>query len=292
MTAHSATSDVPEPGPSVELPIAVRPPLFTPEELADFKARVSPLIGLDLGAYKPRQLERRIGVLLSRANQPSLEAFFGLLQNDPARLKAFVDGLTINVTEFFRNPEHFEELRLRVLPLLLDRFERLRIWSAGCSSGAELYSVGILLEELGALERCELVGTDLDREILRRAEEGLFQPQEVPAVSPDHLVRYFEPEHAGRQRFTGKAIRGRCHFFFHNLLEGPALTDCHLILCRNVVIYFNDQGKQHLYAQFMRALTPGGVLFVGNTERLFEHRKLGLQLLSPFFYQKPLPEKD
>lgn len=284
--AHPPAPD-PLEGGSAAAPGASRPPLFTPEELAEFKARVSPLIGLDLHAYKPRQMERRVAALMSRANAPTLQALYAQLATDPARLGAFVNGLMINVTEFFRNPEKFEELASHILPDLLARFERVKVWSAGCSVGAELYTVGIVLERMGALDRAELVGTDLDDEAIAKAREGVYTPHEVQSLPQETLARYFETD-GHRYRFTGEAIKARTRFERQNLLTAPPEPQCHLVLCRNVVIYLNDQSKRVLYRAFRDALVPGGVLFVGNTERIFDCRELGLKQVAPFFYQKPL----
>lgn len=267
-----------------------RPPLFTPEELEAFKARVSPLIGFNLDAYKPRQIERRITALLCRSSTPTLDDYLNQLEDNPQKLRGFVDGLMINVTEFFRNPDKFDELRTQVLPTLLAAHPTITIWSAGCSMGAEIYSVGILLEELGALDRAELIGTDLDLGVLEKARAGLYSTHEVQGLAPAMLERYFEPE-GQFFRFKGEAIRARTRFHHHNLLLDPPLSGCHLVLCRNVVIYLNDASKRHLYRAFNQALVPGGVLFVGSTERIFDHRELGYGLLAPFFYQKTLPEE-
>jgi chemotaxis protein methyltransferase CheR len=262
-----------------------RPPLFTPEELTDFKAAISPLIGLDLDSYKPRQIERRITALMYRAKVTTLESFYEQLRHDPARLKDFVSGLTINVTEFFRNPERFEHLGAEILPALLKRFGHIKVWSAGCSQGAELFSVGMLLEELGALDRATLVGTDLDPKILEKAATGLFHDYEVRAMPERFMARHFE-QVGPLFRFHGEAIRARCTFKAGNLLDDAPEPDCHLVMCRNVVIYFNDVGKKALYERVERGLVPGGILFVGNTERIFNPRDLGFTLLSPFYYQK------
>lgn len=265
-----------------------RVPTFSPEHLQAFKARLAPLVGFNLSGFKDQQLERRLSALMHKGGVTSLEAYLELLATDPLRLQALIDGLTINVSEFFRDPERFEELARVILPDLLTRFERLRIWSAGCSMGGELYSVGMLLDELGALDRCELVGTDLDRQILERAAWGIYPAAEVRAVSPDRLDRYFEREGA-LYRFASGRIRERCTFRAHNLFQDPLEAGWHLILCRNVVIYFNAQHKQRLFRAFRDALEPGGVYFVGRSERILDHQKLGYRMPAPFFYQRQDP---
>lgn len=260
------------------------------DEFLEFKRRIAPWVKLDLDQYKPRQMERRIRAMMARAKLPSLEAYYDLLKADPQRLEDFINGLTINVSEFFRNPEKFVELEQEVLPELLDRFGRLRIWSAGCSSGAEIASVAIVLERLNALERVELVGTDIDRGILDRARQGLFFPFEIKNVSPQDLERYFVPAN-GRALDAGSAILRpdllrRISFQVQNLLEDEPLAECHLILCRNVVIYFTQESKDRLYRSFHQALTKGGMLFIGGTERILDYRTLGFLQPRPFFYQK------
>lgn len=283
----SMTSRAARPESAAEpVPATPRPPMFTAEELVAFKERVSPLIGVDLDAYKPRQIERRITALLCRAGQRNLTDFAGLIETDPRRLADFVDGITINVSEFFRNPEKWEELEAEVLPALLNRFETIKIWSAGCSMGAELYSMGILLDEMGALDRAELVGSDLDRGSLQQAEAAIYGAHEVKPVSPERLARYFKPE-GQRFRFDCARIQARTTFKRTNLLVDPPETGCHLVLCRNVVIYLNETGKLHLYRSFHDALVPGGLLFVGGTERIFAYRELGYEQASPFFYRRP-----
>ncbi|HEY9857040.1 MAG TPA: protein-glutamate O-methyltransferase CheR [Stenomitos sp.] len=259
---------------------------FAPSDLIDFKRRLFPLIGFNLEGFKERQLERRLTALMFKAGVQTLSDYHDYLLADPERLQALVEGLTINVSEFFRDPETFEELKRSILPELLSRFDRLRIWSAGCSIGAELYSVGMILDELGALDRCDLVGTDLDGRILERALEGLYLPNEVRDVAPDRLARYFEAEE-GRYRFRGEAIRARCRFLRHNLFQDPEQSGWHLILCRNVVIYFHDRSKKRLFQAFYGALEPGGVYFVGRSERILEAHQYGFRLVQPFFYQRP-----
>lgn len=262
-----------------------RPALFSAEDLGEFKRRVAPLVGFNLAGFKPRQLERRLNALMIQAGVSGLAEYFAYLVAEPGRMQRLVNGLTINVSEFFRDPERFEALETIVLPELLSRFDRLRIWSAGCSMGAELYSVGMLLDELGALDRCELVGTDLDSQILQRAREGLYQPSEVRELSIGRFERYFEPED-GQFRFKGEHIRARCQFGVQNLFTDSFESGWHLILCRNVVIYFNDGQKQQLFRSFHQALEPGGVYFVGRSERILEYQKFGYRMLAPYCYQR------
>lgn len=254
-------------------------------DLTDFKRRVSPLIGIDLGAYKGQQMARRITTLMTRANTSDPEVYLALLQSDAKMLQQFIDGVTINVSEWFRNPEKFEELETAVLPELLEEFPRLKIWSAGCSIGSEIFSVAIMLDRLGALDRCELIGTDVDDKALGQAREAVFAPHEQKGVLPDVVDAYFEPRGDGGLALT-RRLADRVRFERHNLLADPTLTGCNLIICRNVVIYFTMESKRVLHQSFLRALLPGAVLFVGSTERIFDYRELGLTQVRSFFYRK------
>ena len=262
-----------------------------PDDFLRFKQQIAPRVKLDLDQYKPRQMERRIRAMMTRANLPTLDAYGAWLEADPDRLRDFIDGLTINVSEFFRNPEKFAELERQVLPGLLARFERLRIWSAGCSSGAELASTAILLDRLGALERADLIGTDFDRAILERAQDGLYPPHETRNLTAADRERYFSPiadrsAEPGTLRLNAE-LRAHLTYQPHDLLAAPPLAPCHLILCRNVVIYFTQESKDKLYRGFYQALHAGGMLFIGGTERILDFREIGFQQPLPFFYQKP-----
>ncbi len=256
-----------------------------PDALAAFKRDVSPLVGIDLGAYKDRQMERRINALMSRANVPDPDSYLALLRSDPRRLQEFIDGLTINVSEWFRNPEQFQALEREILPDLLERFGTIKIWSAGCSIGCEIYSVLIILDRLGALGRCELLGTDLDDRALEQARDAWFLPSEQKGLSPELIRAYFDADVRDRIRFK-PALAGLVTFERHNLLSDPAPMGCHLAICRNVVIYFTEESKALIHRSLLNSMPKGGILFVGSTERIFRYRDLGLEQVRTFFYRK------
>ncbi|MBI6546569.1 MAG: protein-glutamate O-methyltransferase CheR [Cyanobacteria bacterium NC_groundwater_1444_Ag_S-0.65um_54_12] len=207
------------------------------------------------------------------------------MRSNPERLKEFVDGLTINVSEWFRNPEKFAELEQWVLPELLRHFPRLRIWSAGCSIGSEIFSVAILLDRLGMLGCCELVGTDIDSEVLKNASSGVFAPHEQKGLTAELIDRYFVLLDGGYIQLR-KDLASRVQFKQHNLLVKPFESGWQLIICRNVAIYFNENTKQRLHDTLYEALELNGILFVGSTERIFNYRELGFVQFRSFFYQK------
>jgi len=258
-------------------------------DLADgfevLRRRFLALTGIDLDGYRGAQLERRLGAFLARRGFPDVAALAVALEADPALLEEFRNYLTINVSEFFRNPDRFEELRNRILPELLARSPVLRIWSAGCSIGAEIYSVAMILAELTPGRRHYLVGTDIDRPVLERARRAVFTEQEVRLVPERLLRRFFQVGQDGAYHLD-RRLAETVEFRYHNLLRDPLLADMDLILCRNVVIYFTEEAKERLYRGFRDSLRPGGYLFLGGTEMIFNARHLGLEPVSPCFYRK------
>ena len=243
------------------------------------------LTGIDLDAYKAHQMRRRLEGFLARAGAPSMAAYVALLQREPAALRQLRDFLTINVTEFFRDPPQFQMLREEVLPALGKRSPRLSIWSAGCSTGAEPYSVALLLEELWPGSHHRILATDVDDGALDRARAGgPYTDAEVRNVPRATLLTRFTKQDGGY--WVAQELRHRVTFQQHNLLRDPFPTDLDLVLCRNVVIYFSDEAKAALYARFHRALKPHGVLFTGGTETLYGGHDAAFQRLGGCFYRK------
>lgn len=241
-------------------------------------------LGLDLGAYRQDSMERRVQAALRRMGVTSLADFLTQARQDPSLLQDLVDRLTIHVSEFFRNPELFAVLERRVLPELRSRFGSLRVWSAGCSNGAEAYSVAMLLAELDPIGGWSVLGTDVDRSVLVQAEEGCYRDADVRHVDAARRARFFVRED-GLWRVRTE-LRRRVRFRRHDLLSDPFGGPWHLVLCRNVVIYFTEDAKRALYRRFVEALQPGGYLFVGAAEQVVGARELGLEPTSPFFYRK------
>jgi chemotaxis protein methyltransferase CheR len=265
-------------------------PGITPDFQA-FRKQAYRITGLDLTSYKAPQMQRRLLALLARVRVNSFADYTRLLEQDATRRQEFLDYVTINVSEFFRDAERFGELERRVLPELLAAAgtRGVNIWSAGCSIGAEPYSLAMLLRQLGPGRHHQVLGTDIDKTILARAQEGAgYTAADLRNVRPERLERWFAKQPDGTYR-VGPAARALVTFRQHDLLmddypSGPF----DMIACRNVVIYFTDAAKDHIYAEFVRALRPGGVLFVGGTEAILKPNSLNLQVLGPGFYRKGL----
>jgi chemotaxis protein methyltransferase CheR len=250
---------------------------------ATFRRTVLDLTGVDLDCYKGTQMERRLQAYLRRCGIDGLLEFARILHQEPAKRKEFTTFLTINVSEWVRNPEKFTELEQVILPQLLSRSQSLRIWSAGCSNGAEPYSVAILLDQLDPNGRHTILATDLDEEILKAAAAGVYLERDIKNLPESRRKKYLVPD--GEKFAVEPKLKQKVQFKRHNLLADPFPTDLDLILCRNVVIYFTEEAKETLYQRFHRSLRSHGMLFVGGTESLLRAKELGFQSVSPFFYR-------
>lgn len=249
------------------------------------------LTGINLGQYRPAQMERRLRSFAQRNGLPDLDAYLQALRKDPAALDAFLDRMTINVSELFRNPERFVEVERSVFPELLRTATggALKVWSAGCSYGAEVYSLTILLKELAPRARHEIMAADIDQRVLARAREGVFSPSDMRNVSPERRTRWFTESRGpdGPHWTASEDLRRSVRFTQMDLLKDPFPKGQDFIACRNVVIYFNDDAKDVLYRRFFEAVRPGGILFVGSTERINRADDIGWEKAGTFFYRRP-----
>jgi len=251
-----------------------------------FKQKLFNKSAIDLNQYKPAQMQRRITNFYTRQGAKTYVEFFNMIEGNSQLYKEFVDYLTINVTEFFRTPEKFVELEEKVIPELLSANSRLNIWSAGCSIGAEPYSLAMILKDITPQTKHRILASDLDVEMLAKAKAGSYTANELKNIAPSRLTKYFCKEN--NNFVINDEVKSRVEFVRHNLLLDKFETGFDLILCRNVVIYFTEEAKDALYRRFFAALKPGGVFFVGGTEAILNFREMGFQHYLPFFYRKPL----
>jgi chemotaxis protein methyltransferase CheR len=189
------------------------------------------------------------------------------------------------VTEFCRDATVFQELENNILPVLLGKKDYVNIWSAGCSNGAEVYSIAMLLCENRKKVNYRILGTDMDELSLARAAAGGPYRDDLIKNVPKHLVsKYFTLDNG--DYWVKKEIREKAHFKRHNLLADKFETGFDLIACRNVTIYFTEEAKEKLNQRFFESLREDGVLFVGATEFMIDATKLGFGKFGSCFYQK------
>lgn len=249
-----------------------------------FKAGVFRLTGIDLKNYKERQMRRRLDTLMHDMGEDSYDDFLKLLKQDAPAREKFLRRVTINVSEFYRNPERFRDLSETYIPRLLQENPRLRVWSAGASTGEEPYSLAMVILKHQPDFSGTVLGTDVDRDALAFARQGLYPSGRLRYVPKDILHRFFLRE--GDEYRVTPEVKRRVELRHHDLMRDSFGSDLDLILCRNVVIYFTEDAKEGLYQRFARALRPGGILFTGSTEQIFHPRRFGMGNLSSFFYQR------
>lgn len=253
-------------------------------EFDEFKRRILAQFRLDLLSYKENQLKRRIDGFLSRQKIGGYQELLQMMISSRQTYEAFLDHLTINVSEFFRDPLRWQELEKKVLPELLKERGAIKIWSAACSIGAEPYSLAILLDELSPGRAHRLEATDLDKNILATAQAGKYGQDSVRNVTGERLSRYFSDANGGY--LINDSIKKKVSFRYHDLLTGDYPQGYDLIVCRNVTIYFTREAQDKINKNFSRSLQPGGVLFIGGSEMIFNHQELGLEKVLPCFYKK------
>lgn len=228
--------------------------------------------GFGCASYKEKCVRRRIAVRMRAKSVHSFADYALVLDRDPHEYDLLLDALTINVTKFFRNPETFAAIDRELIPALYARVEpQLRIWSAGCASGEEPYSLAMLMHRYATtqgrrFDRVEVLGTDLDRASLAAAEKGVYLEPTLSDTPPDIRQMYFSMQPPYRIQAD---VRARVQFRRHDLLREPFPEPQHLIVCRNVIIYFDRVTQESLFERFADALLPGGFLVLGRVETLF-----------------------
>ncbi|MBO8170707.1 MAG: protein-glutamate O-methyltransferase CheR [Bacillaceae bacterium] len=254
------------------------------QEFIRFIQNIKNKTGIDLSLYKEGQMKRRLTSFRIKKGFADFDSFFKALSDDPKLMEEFLDRMTINVSEFFRNPGRWEVLENKIIPDMLKEKRSLNVWSAACSTGEEPYTIAILLNRFLSFQHFRILATDIDEAVLRRAGEGIYEKRSLKNVSPDRLNRYFDQ--VNNQYQVKPDVKKSITFKRHNLLADPFQKDFDLIVCRNVIIYFTDDAKHKLYQKFSQSLRPGGILFVGSTEQIFHPHQYGFEPYDTFFYRK------
>lgn len=249
----------------------------------DFIAEILRMTGIDLAAYKERQMKRRIDSLISKNQFDTYPDYVNALKINREIYEEFINYITINVSEFFRNYSQWEVLEKEVIPYLLSRTKTPKIWSAACSTGEEPYSLAMLLSKFIPMGSIKIIATDIDKQILTKAQDGLYAEKCIDTVPPEYK-KFFEKE--GDFYRVKDEVKKCISFNFHNLLSDPYPPGCDMIVCRNVLIYFTEEAKVDIYNKFNKSMTLGGILFVGSTEQIILCNKYNFAPLKTFFYKK------
>lgn len=249
-----------------------------------FIASVKKMTGIDLALYKEAQMKRRLTSLRMKRGYSTFAAYFEAISKDKELFYEFLDRMTINVSEFFRNPGRWEVLENKILPRLTQESRKLKCWSAACSTGEEPYTLTLILLRKQYIRDASLLATDIDEGAIAKAKQGVYTERSLQDTPKELIDKYFAKDSLSYR--ISPEVKNHVTFKKHNLLADPFDTGFDLIICRNVMIYFTEEAKHELYHKFSQALRPGGVLFVGSTEQIFQPQQYQFAAEDTFFYRK------
>ena len=254
------------------------------DEFVDFCEGVRLLTQIDLSQYKRGQMERRVRSFADRKGAPNLTEYLKLLKTSKDEVDEFLDRVTINVSQLWRNPEQWSLLASRVIPELAET-GHLRCWSAGSSYGAEAYTLAATCLAVAPKARSEVLGTDIDKRMVAKAREGFFTDEDARSAPRHQLEKWFEKTAGGYE--AKRELKSMTRFEIGDLLRiRPKREAFDLVLCRNTVIYFNEPVRDALHERLAESIRPGGYFLVGSTERVSEPASMGLEPAHPFTYRK------
>lgn len=246
-------------------------------------------INLDL--YKEKQMKRRITSLIEKNGFSTFMSFYQAILKDKAMYETFINYLTINVSEFYRNPAQWQLMEQVILPGILRKKGNtgsVRIWSSACSTGDEPYTLVMLLNKIIPLSKIRIIASDIDLSAIKKAQQGIYPERSIKELPQELLKKYFT-RMDGNLFMISDEVKHCVDFRKLNLLEDPYPQNLDLIVCRNVLIYFTEEAKYNIYQGFNRSLNQEGILFLGSTEQIIGSMRYGLKPIQTFFYQKVQP---
>ena len=260
----------------------------TDMELVDLIARLQLKFGTDLSSYRLNCLKRRISLRMSTLRIESFDAYLAHLSSDSEEIERLLDTITIHVTEFFRDAEVFEAIAGEVLPGVVERIKRraagaLRVWSAGCSTGEEAYSLAIVILEYMRSRRVDLglevFATDISKEACRIGRRGIYDRRKMDRIPPPLRDRYLETVPEGFR--VAATVRRAVLFSAHDLFERAPYGELDMVVCRNVLIHFDHVVRNDVIRGFHGALVRGGMLMLGKTEAITGSAGTLFELVDP-----------
>jgi len=249
-----------------------------------FKHEILKMTDINLSLYKEKQMKRRLDSLIKKNGFMGYEDYVHALKKDRELFNEFINYLTINVSEFYRNPEQWEILKNEIIPMLLKRSPRLKVWSTACSTGDEPYTLVMVLNHYLPLSDIKVIATDIDMEALRQAKAGVYTAKSIEKLPAPYISKYFTYDK--NTYHIREEVKKCVEFSKINLLKDPYPQECDLIVCRNVLIYFTEEAKADMYVKINKALKDKGVLFIGSTEQIIMSGRYKLTPVKTFFYVK------
>ncbi len=247
--------------------------MLTEEEIALLLTDLIEVYGYDFSGYSKLMLHRRINRLFGLRSFSGFSAFRYLLRSDPEYLNWFIAEVTVPVTEMFRDPSFFLTLRNEVFPVL-SSFPLIRIWHAGCSTGEEVYSAAIILKELNLLHKSVLYATDINPNVLKTAAAGIFPLSGMKRYSENYVraggTKSFSDYYTAHYELVklDEQLKKQLVFSTHNLIADASFNNFQLIICRNVLIYFDQNLQNRVFTLFDNSLERGSFLALGSKETL------------------------
>jgi chemotaxis protein methyltransferase CheR len=250
-----------------------------PEELSNYlensafqkvKRMIAESAGLNCSGYRDEYLKRRFEIRLRATGTGTYAKYIIYLKKHPEEFTNLLNDLTINYTTFFRDTDVYNYLENKLLPKLFLAKNPVKIWSAGCATGEEPYSLAILVHKILGKQLINhpvsIIASDIDRDALSKAQLGKYGPRQVSTIAPKMIEEYFT--HEGESWTVKDFVKSILHFERFDLNNPSLHVNFDLILCRNVMIYFSKEGQQHIHMNFFRALRDGGYMITGKSEIL------------------------
>ncbi len=230
--------------------------------------------GYDFTNYAMSSFKRRVQRILELHNFNSVDALTKRIADDSTFFEEFINEITVNVTEMFRDPSFWRELRDKIIPNILLNHQKVSIWHAGCSSGEEVYSMAILLKEMDILESSKIIATDIDEDILNKAKGGVYAQKNMEINEKNYvrfrgnneLNKYFEVKNG--LAYMDKSLVKDVSFRKHDLVNGIVFSKFDIVLCRNVMIYFNQTLQNDVLKKLHESIFKYGYLAIGTKESL------------------------
>ena len=229
--------------------------------------------GITFTATNRSILESRLKEQLRNKGLATVKAYYEEITKSKDELKEFLDSITTNLTRFFRNEAHFEALEKHVVPEIIKNIKKtssgtIRIWSAGCSTGEEPYTLAMLMNEtLPTSWNFEVLASDISLKCLMTAKEGFYAESRIVGIPDKYLAKYFEKVDGGFKALP--SLTSKIKFDYHNLKHDSGQRNLDVVFCRNVIIYFDEAAQTEVIQRFWESMAPKSFLFIGHSESLF-----------------------
>jgi chemotaxis protein methyltransferase CheR len=248
------------------------PVFFSDADFEQYRKLIYNESGIHFTATNRSILESRLKERLREKNVDSVKTYFSTISSNQGELKSFLDSITTNLTRFFRNQAHFDALEKHVIPELMKVKQGggnvIKIWSAGCSTGEEPYTIAMLLSEiLSPPWKYEIIASDLSLKCLMTAKEGFYADNRIDGVPDHYLKKYFDKVEGGYK--VHPDIMSKIRFDYHNLKNDAGQRGMDIIFCRNVIIYFDEVAQTAVINRFWDSMANKSFLFIGHSESLF-----------------------